>query len=104
MFPFAESLPPEAGGWSGAGLLGAVLGWLLLKYLPEKDRRIRELVERCDNRLADERAAFRRDIAAVIELGRAELDKLVDRIDGLAQRLDRLVEVLTPDPRPRPPR
>jgi hypothetical protein len=25
-------------GWVGAGLLGLVLGWLLLQYLPKKDR------------------------------------------------------------------
>lgn len=30
-------------GWVGAGLLGAVLSWLLLKHLPEKDRQQKEM-------------------------------------------------------------
>lgn len=31
-------------GWVGTGLLGAVLSWLLLKHLPDKDRQIREVI------------------------------------------------------------
>jgi hypothetical protein len=32
-------------GWAGAGLLGLVLGWLLLKGLPDKDKQIKELID-----------------------------------------------------------
>jgi hypothetical protein len=39
-------------GWAGAGLLGAVLGWLLLKHLPEKDAQIERLIKRHDEALA----------------------------------------------------
>lgn len=35
-------------GWAGAGLLGLVLGWLLLKHLPDKDRMIREIIREHD--------------------------------------------------------
>lgn len=37
----AQSVDPISGGagWVGAGLLGLVLCWLLLKHLPDKDRR-----------------------------------------------------------------
>jgi hypothetical protein len=35
-------------GWAGAGLLGLVLGWLLLKHLPDKDRMIREIIKEHD--------------------------------------------------------
>lgn len=33
------------GGWVGTGLLGAVLSWLLLRHLPEKDRTSREMLD-----------------------------------------------------------
>ena len=32
-------------GWAGAGLLGAVLAWLLLKHLPAKDAQFATLIE-----------------------------------------------------------
>ncbi|RJQ26393.1 hypothetical protein C4577_03515 [Candidatus Parcubacteria bacterium] len=32
-------------GWVGAGLLGLVLGWLLLKHLPDKDKYIKEIIK-----------------------------------------------------------
>ena len=31
-------------GWVGAGMLGAVLGWLLFVYLPAKDKQIKDLL------------------------------------------------------------
>lgn len=34
----------DGAGWIGAGLLGAVLSWLLLKHLPDKDRQMREMM------------------------------------------------------------
>jgi PAS domain S-box-containing protein len=33
-------------GWVGAGLLGAVLAWLLMKHLPDKDRQVEMLITR----------------------------------------------------------
>lgn len=47
-------------GWIGAGLLGLVLAWLLLKHLPEKDRQVERLVQACD----------------------AEVRTIVDKFDG----------------------
>lgn len=43
----ASAPDPISGGsgWVGAGLLGMVLGWLLLKHLPDKDRQLREILE-----------------------------------------------------------
>lgn len=41
-FIFAQgTVDPISGGagWVGAGLLGLLLGWLLLKHLPDKDKR-----------------------------------------------------------------
>lgn len=34
-----------SGGWAGAGLLGLVLGWLLLRHLPAKDVQLEKLVK-----------------------------------------------------------
>lgn len=44
----AQASDPISGGagWVGAGLLGMVLAWLLLKHLPDKDRQTREQQER----------------------------------------------------------
>lgn len=52
LFVFAQAPPidPISGGagWVGAGLLGLVLGWLLLRHLPEKDRQMKEYVTEKD--------------------------------------------------------
>jgi len=42
---WAQASDPLSGGagWVGAGLLGLVLGWLLLKHLPENAKTMREL-------------------------------------------------------------
>jgi hypothetical protein len=36
-------------GWTGAGLLGALLCWLLLRHLPAKDQQIADLLARSDS-------------------------------------------------------
>lgn len=47
LWMFAQSTDPISGGagWVGAGLLGAVLAWLMLKHLPDKDKQINTVVE-----------------------------------------------------------
>lgn len=44
------SVDPISGGagWAGAGLLGAVLAWLLLVHLPGKDKQLQGFVEAKD--------------------------------------------------------
>lgn len=39
-------------GWVGAGLLGAVLAWLLLVHLPARDKQFSELAREKDTQLA----------------------------------------------------
>ena len=77
-------------GWGGAGLLGLVLSWLLLKHLPELDRARKE--ERADfiKALEDQRKELaaamtdqRKDFAAILlrqeEKFERNLDKLVEQ-------------------------
>lgn len=46
---WAQAANPDtlggASGWVGAGLLGLVLAWLLLRHLPDKDRQLEKLIE-----------------------------------------------------------
>jgi BMFP domain-containing protein YqiC len=45
VFQIAQVDPISGGaGWVGAGLLGLVLGWLLLKHLPDKDKKEERLI------------------------------------------------------------
>lgn len=41
-----EAIPGGAlaGGWASFGIVGLVLGWLLLRHLPDKDRHTKDLV------------------------------------------------------------
>lgn len=66
------------GGWAGAGLLGLVLAWLLLKHLPDKDRQLKELIdskdaaidaliEKQDARIGSLQATFKASIDAVVK-------------------------------------
>ena len=47
---FAQTTDSLSGGagWIGAGLLGAVLSWLMLKHLPDKDKQVYEFIRRQD--------------------------------------------------------
>jgi hypothetical protein len=54
----AQGDPLSGGaGWAGAGILGLVLAWLLLKHLPDQnariDRLVKEFAEREDKARAD---------------------------------------------------
>lgn len=65
-------------GWAGAGLLGAVLAWLLLRHLPSKDVQLKEMVESRDvlakdlavvtaAALKDARNEFKESLQSVVE-------------------------------------
>jgi hypothetical protein len=62
-----HSVLPEASGWVGAGLLGSVLGWLLMKHLPEKDAQIERMIERHRLELAQALTQQRADSLAALE-------------------------------------
>jgi PAS domain S-box-containing protein len=58
----AQSSDPLSGGagWAGAGLLGLLLAWLLLKHLPDKDRQLSELIKDYNERVERVREYYTR--------------------------------------------
>jgi gas vesicle protein len=62
----AQTEPISGGaGWVGAGLLGAVLAWLLLKHLPAKDKQVTDMMARRDQvvkEVADKHAVTVKDL------------------------------------------
>lgn len=94
--------PGGVAGWTSAGMLGAVLGWLLGKHLPSllvtielKDKQIKELVEGKDRQLKefiDSRDALFRELwfrqseqwkTILTDSQKAELDQRVDYQNSL---------------------
>ena len=53
-----------ASGWAGAGLLGLVLGWLLLKHLPSKDAQAERMGQDKDKAVAAVVAEFSATVKA----------------------------------------
>jgi hypothetical protein len=64
-----------ASGWAGAGLLGLVLAWLLLKHLPAKDAQIERMVANHEAEIAravtDQRKDFRDMLEQILQRGDA---------------------------------
>lgn len=89
MWPTWVQTDPLSGGagWAGAGLLGLVLAWLLLKYLPDKDRQMTTLVEQ--NQQAMER---QREIHAALE--KAQRDEFRQTLEAMMVHSKTLVEGL----------
>ena len=59
-----------AEGWVGTGLLGSVLGWLLLKYIPDKDKQFKTALDEKDARFL-----------AYIEARDKQIEQLVEKKD-----------------------
>jgi hypothetical protein len=79
----------NGGGWFGAGLLGLVLAWLLLKYLPEKDSQLKELVET--------HAALVKDIHDACAAERKDSNKTLNALTGVIAKLSSRIESRFPD-------
>lgn len=63
-------------GWVGAGLLGLILGWLLLRHLPSKDAQIKDFMETKD-------AQVKELILAKDEQIRVLSERYERKVDGL---------------------
>jgi len=89
-------------GWIGAGLLGAVLAWLMFVHLPGKDKLIRELqaesqafvqrlMDRHDAAVKAQQEMFTSSLRGVTDHCSTELDKIASRFsDGIGEILQRL--------------
>lgn len=100
----ADSLTGGA-GWVGAGLLGLVLAWLLLKHLPAKDAQIEGIISRhlaIEERqraeyatwLNRQRDDFRQMLAEMIDHSRIEIETLTRALGNDLQALRGAVESL----------
>lgn len=107
-----ESLSGGA-GWIGAGLLGAVLGWLLIIHLPAKDKLMKELIGDKDAQVnvllehkwaaiqtmsTDHKEAITRlatEFRAVIAETSAHCDKEVGRLVSYMEERERQASILS---------
>ena len=68
-------------GWTSAGMLMAVLGWLMLKHLPDKDKQVKDLI--------DAGRAVEKELRAENATERENCDKRIEAVnakqDGLAE-------------------
>lgn len=81
-------------GWVGAGLLGLVLTWLLLRHLPEKDRQLRDLIDIHLKAEREQREDFREALEKVIERDQARFDNLNMAIKSDLSSLQKIAEVI----------
>ncbi len=64
-------------GWIGAGLLGAVLSWLLFLHLPAKDKQVKEMFDLQNQDREKERESREKLVAAL----KAAIDGVADKYE-----------------------
>lgn len=90
-------------GWVGAGLLGAVLGWVLGVYIPSKDKQLTTMIETKDKQIetiliardqsaAQERQAHQSALNQVTEHCARETDRARSDADRLVAYLQIALE------------
>lgn len=89
-------------GWAGAGLLGLVLCWLLLKHLPDKDKQIEERdkthqsnllsqsqrhdmallaqSDRHEKAIKEAREAYEKDLQLIVDHCKAEMAMMTESV------------------------
>lgn len=79
MLLLAQAIEPISGGagWVGAGLLGAVLAWLLLVHIPAKDKQIKDLIEAKDAQYERMLDKFQRALDTVVQHCKEEAQALI---------------------------
>lgn len=93
-------------GWTGAGLLGSVLAWLLFRHLPAKDEQVKGMIERYDaamDRLIDRhekslteaRTEFRESLEAVVTHCEREMEKHATGMQALSTAVDKLTQAVS---------
>ena len=84
-------------GWTGTGLLGSVLAWLMFKHLPAKDQQVKELIQTHLQELRDKDKAFVAELRDQRVEFRASLEKVVAHCEEEMQAVtNRLTELIRP--------
>lgn len=77
----AQADPLSGGaGWAGAGLLGLVLLWLLLRHLPEQDRKQERMAASHEATMASALTAQRNDFLASLSEERLDFKESLERV------------------------
>jgi hypothetical protein len=81
-------------GWFGAGLLGLVLAWLFLVYLPsrdkrdaEKDKLLLQVVTEKDLAIAGTIKSFREEMAAERQSCERNTERIASAVEALADQI-----------------
>lgn len=73
----------DGGGWASFGITGMILGWLLLRHLPDKDRQMKDLIQAFmdrDDRRAKEQIDWRTTIVEEMRKDRHEVNNSIQRV------------------------
>jgi hypothetical protein len=93
-------------GWAGAGLLGLVLGWLLLKHLPDKDKQFdgliksqaehnKELHKACTEERKEQHAEFSKALNSILERASRDGDRNLQGMQSEMQSLRVALQTLS---------
>lgn len=93
-------------GWAGAGLLGLVLAWLLLKHIPkvfddQKEERTnyRETLDKLVNKSEEDRKTFQAVIQNVLTHSKEDTTRVVEAVGKITQSVrDELKEIHRKNP------
>lgn len=104
----AQATDPLSGGagWIGAGLLGLVLSWLMLKHIPDKDKQVKELVDSHNARMDNLTSRYEASMDRQRDLFKASLDGVLRHcIEEAEKTREAFVEEMknTRQPPRRPP-
>lgn len=72
-----SALSGEA-GWAGAGLLGLLLAWLLLKHLPAKDQQIIDFIKTKDQHVLEITTKFEQNLDKIVDHCKEEFKIVLD--------------------------
>ena len=83
----AQTDPLSGGaGWVGAGLLGLVLLWLLMRHLPEQARQVERMVAAHETTMGAAMASQRVDFLASMLQERQDFREALERIQAHCDR------------------
>lgn len=93
--PITDAAAAGIAGWTGTGLLGSVLAWLMFKHLPAKDQQVKELIETHLAALRDKDKAFVAEIHDQRNEFKLSLEKVVahceEEMNAVSQRFTDLI-------------